>query len=253
MSKWGKSLLRWLGSVSCEGSRATSELDRGERETRVSSTDVTSGTDPSAGGIGGGRARFPVGGDVVGAMLRTGPSPAGPRMPSRYKYLLAFTVPATVWTALLAHGAWTFLPLVVYFGLVPALELAMSPSRENLDPVGRERVEADGRWYDALLHAIAPIQLATLALFLVQVREPGLSAIEVAGRISAMGIGCGALGINAGHELGHRKGKLARLFGQLCMLSSRGPGSIKPVDRATKRCEPTRAKVEKASLEVPIG
>ena len=141
-------------------------------------------------------------------------------MSSRHKYLLAFTVPATVWVALLADGAWTFLPLVVYFGLVPALELAMSPARDNLDEAARERVEADGRWYDALLYAVAPVQLATLALFLVQVGEPGLSAFEIAGRISAMGICCGVLGINAGHELGHRKGKLARLLGQVAMLTS---------------------------------
>ena len=141
-------------------------------------------------------------------------------MSSRRKYLLAFTVPATAWVALLGHGAWTFLPLVVYFALVPALELALPPARGNLDAAGRARVEADGRWYDALLYAVAPVQLATLALFLVQVREPGISALEVAGRVSAMGICCGVLGVNAGHELGHRKERLARFLGQLCMLTS---------------------------------
>ena len=141
-------------------------------------------------------------------------------MPNRYKYLLAFTVPLTVWVALFAHGAWTFLPLVVYFALVPALELAMPPMRDNLDEAGRDRAGADGRWYDAMLYAVAPFQLATLALFLVQVQEPGLSALEIAGRISAMGILCGVLGINAGHDLGHRKEPFARLLGQLCMLTS---------------------------------
>ena len=154
-------------------------------------------------------------------MLRASrPDEAPSPVRSRHKYLLAFTVPVTVWIALLGHGVWTFLPLLVYFGLVPALELLLDPVRDNLDGADRSRAEADARWYDALLHAVAPVQVATLLLFLVQVREPGLSALETVGRITAMGACCGILGINAGHELGHRKDRLSRFLGQVAMLTS---------------------------------
>ncbi len=140
-------------------------------------------------------------------------------MSSGYRYLLAYTVPLTVWVALFAHGALTFLPLFVYFGLVPVLELGLTPRRANLDAAAR-RDAASARRYDAMLYAVAPFLLATLALFVVQVQEPGLTAFEIAGRTVSMGLMCGILGVNAGHELGHRKQPLARLLGDVCMLSA---------------------------------
>ena len=140
-------------------------------------------------------------------------------MSSRYRYLLAFSVPLTVWVALFGHGLLTFLPLGVYFGLLPLVELALGPDRRNLDAAWRERAAAD-RFHDLVLYAVVPFQLVTLALFLVQVGEPGLAPLEIAGRTVSMGLMCGIIGINAGHELGHRSDPLARRLGDVLMLTS---------------------------------
>lgn len=137
----------------------------------------------------------------------------------RYRHLLAYTVPLSAWVAFLGHGAWTVLPLVLYFVVLPATELLLAPDARNLDDTAREAVAAS-RFHDVALYATVPLQLATLLLFLVQVDEPGLSAFETAGRIAAMGILCGVLGINAGHELGHRPSPLARRLGDVLLLTA---------------------------------
>jgi len=136
-----------------------------------------------------------------------------------YRHLLAFTVPLSVWVALFAHGAWTFLPLFLYFGLVPLAELALAPNPANLDEDARASV-ATSRFHDIALYATVPFQIVTLLLFLVQVGEPGLAPLELLGRIVSMGILCGVVGINAGHELGHRRSPLARRLGDVLLLTA---------------------------------
>jgi len=50
-------------------------------------------------------------------------------------------------------------------------------------------------------------------------QEP-LSIVEKIGRISSMGIMCGVLGINLGHELGHRLNRTEQFLGELMLLTS---------------------------------
>lgn len=138
-------------------------------------------------------------------------------MASGYRYPLAFTVPLTVWAALHAPGAWTFLPLYAYFGLVPAPELATSPRRDNLDDGVRGEAVA-ARRHDAMLYAVAPFQVGTLLMVPVQVQEPGPDAMEIAGRTVSMGLTCGILGIDAGHDPGHRRSRFARFPGDVYLF-----------------------------------
>jgi alkane 1-monooxygenase len=46
------------------------------------------------------------------------------------------------------------------------------------------------------------------------------SSSALIGRISSMGLMCGVLGINIGHELGHRSNRFERCIGELLLLSS---------------------------------
>lgn len=137
----------------------------------------------------------------------------------KFKYLTVLSLPVTVIFSLIVNGPWTFLPLVVFFGMVPLLELLFPPDARNMENNDRVLAENDS-FYDYLLYLMVPIQWGTLLYFLFAIQEPGLSYLELTGRISSMGLMCGIIGINVGHELGHRKPGLAHFLGELLMLSS---------------------------------
>lgn len=137
----------------------------------------------------------------------------------KFKYLAVLSLPVTVYLALTGHGLITFLPLLTFFGFVPLLELLFPPDHKNMDDAQKVLAESD-KFYDFLLYLMVPIQWVTVAFFLMQVTEPGLTALDLAGRVSSMGLMCGVIGINVGHELGHRPPGFAHLCGELLMLSS---------------------------------
>ena len=132
------------------------------------------------------------------------------------KYLLAFTIPAAVAASLWAEGAWAFGALVYAFGVLPALELVLPPARANLTDLERQFVAADGR-YDRLLWWMVPVQWALVVWFLV---HPGEDSVTFVGRIFALGLGCGVLGINVAHELGHRPDAFSQRLAHVLLASS---------------------------------
>jgi alkane 1-monooxygenase len=137
----------------------------------------------------------------------------------KWKYLAIFSLPCCVCIALFSHGWLCYLPLLVYFGILPLFELFLSPDRQNLTQDELEMVRADGT-YDLLLFLTVPAQVITLSIFLVQMQEVGLSTSDTIGRILAMGLSCGVMGINVGHELGHRNGAFPKFLGEVMMLTS---------------------------------
>tara|TARA_Y100001933_G_C18847135_1_gene500147 strand:+ start:690 stop:869 length:180 start_codon:yes stop_codon:yes gene_type:complete len=50
------------------------------------------------------------------------------------KYLLAYLLPALVLLSFVNEGWLTFLPLIVYFGALPLIELFIKPDNSNWDP-----------------------------------------------------------------------------------------------------------------------
>jgi alkane 1-monooxygenase len=59
-----------------------------------------------------------------------------------------------------------------------------------------------------------------IILFLFTIQDPTLTALEIIGRTLSLGVGCGALGINVAHELGHRVNKSEQLMAKILLLSS---------------------------------
>lgn len=141
-------------------------------------------------------------------------------MRSKYlKYLGAFTIPAVAVFSLLSVGWLTFLPLLYVFGLLPLVELLGKPSRDTLS-VEEEKILLHSWYFDALLYLMAAIQFASLFLFLHVISLREHTWLEMAGKISAMGILCGVLGINVAHELGHRKELFHHVLSQLLLATS---------------------------------
>ena len=137
----------------------------------------------------------------------------------RLKYLSILLLPITVYISFTSNGWLTFLPIVVFFGLVPTMELFFPPDKRNFSKE-EEQVEKKQRIYTYILYATVPIQLAYLFYFFIVIQDVGLTNLELIGRISAMGLMCGVIGINVGHELGHRNNRLDEFWGEILLLTS---------------------------------
>lgn len=135
------------------------------------------------------------------------------------KFLTILILPITVYISFTSMGWLTLLPLVVFFGFVPLLELLFNPDKQNLDKEQEER-EKENKLYTYILYATVPIQLLFLGWFLWMMKDAHLTTIEYIGRISAMGLMCGVIGINVGHELGHRNNRFDEFLGEILLLTS---------------------------------
>lgn len=136
----------------------------------------------------------------------------------KLKYLSILALPLTVYISFNSTDILTFLPLFVFFGLVPLLEIAFQPVANNLNERERELAVND-KYYDFLLYLMLPIQWGFLIYFFFTILETK-TTLDLAGKIVSMGIMCGVIGINLGHELGHRLSRMEQLIGEALLLSS---------------------------------
>ena len=88
----------------------------------------------------------------------------------------------------------------------------------NLDEAG-ERGAAANKAYDVLLFSIVPIQYGLLTYY-VWILARVASGVELVGKTLAMGIACGLLGLNVGHELGHRREAFPQFLCKMLYLST---------------------------------
>ena len=137
----------------------------------------------------------------------------------RLKYLFVFILPLGVYFAFNRQGWSTFSPIIFTFVLIPVLELFLKPDKENFDQETMLK-EKKSRIYDWILYLSVPIQLLMLVSFLFVMELTPINSVSYVGKVFAMGLLCGVLGINIGHELGHRPSRWAQFFGELLLLTS---------------------------------
>ncbi len=119
------------------------------------------------------------------------------------RYTFVFSALAFGIVSLLAHGIWTFaLPLYAFL-FVPLLEQIIPATGTNLTEEEEEQ-EAKNPMYDYVLYIMVPVLYGFLILGIFSLQEPGLTTLELVGRIFSIGLALVAAGINIGHELGHR-------------------------------------------------
>lgn len=134
------------------------------------------------------------------------------------KYLLVFTIPLTVYVSFEATGWLTFLPLIYVFGIVPLSDLFFKIDATNFDKE-QEEIEKNNKLYTYILYLTLPVQILFLVWFLIITHNHSLN-IDLIGKIFAMGIMSGVIGINVGHELGHRNNRFDELLGEILLLTS---------------------------------
>jgi len=135
------------------------------------------------------------------------------------KYFPIFTAFIAVSVSFIYTGWWTYTALIYVFGIVPLMDMVMPAPEKNMTAMEEELALQDSL-YDWMLYLMVSIQYLFLGWFLFVVSEPTLSTFEVFGRITAMGVLCGSLGINVAHELGHRSKKIEQTLSKALLLTS---------------------------------
>jgi alkane 1-monooxygenase len=135
------------------------------------------------------------------------------------KYLLGYINVAIIGLSIYLGGVWSFLALAYVFILIPLAELFLTGSQINMDKQEEEIARRD-RIYDFLVYSAVPFQFGLIVFFLFRVSDPSLALWEKIGMMTALGISCGALGINAGHELGHRISWYEQLMAKMLLSTA---------------------------------
>ncbi|MBK7964219.1 MAG: alkane 1-monooxygenase [Bacteroidetes bacterium] len=135
------------------------------------------------------------------------------------KYLVALVIPLHTIYGFYAGGWFLLFPLFLSFLLIPLLELLIPPDSSNMNALQLE-LEERNPMYDGLLYLLLPLQIFNLFLFLNQVGDSEVSNFDRIVMISCMGLNCGIIGINVGHELGHRTNTFEVILAKTFLLSS---------------------------------
>ncbi len=133
---------------------------------------------------------------------------------SKLKYFVILIFPLAALTAFTFDGLLTFLPAILFFGVVPIAELFLKPDHQNTEK------RTNDKFYDWYLYALVPLQLLILTAFLFAVSSEDSTIFDLLGRIVSMGLMCGLLGITLGHELGHRTNRREQFLGEIALLTS---------------------------------
>src|SRR5690349_20066515 len=136
-----------------------------------------------------------------------------------FKYLSPFLLYYGAIASFLNSGFVVWLPLIYSWFLIPLIELFIQPDESNLSEA-EEELAKKNIWYDVLLYLVVPFQFLALGLFLYTTTYWHQNCVDVIGKTFVMGFLCGVMGINVGHELGHRSNKAEQLLAKLLLMSS---------------------------------
>lgn len=116
-------------------------------------------------------------------------------------YSIAYLPLALALVGFWLGGGWTWAAPAMVFGVFPLLELSSRGSEAGPPALtGARRLLGHG-----LLYLAVPAQLLGLGAFLQQVSMGALHGPALIGATLSAGILCALYGINAAHELGHRR------------------------------------------------
>ena len=133
------------------------------------------------------------------------------------KYLLAYTLPAVTIIGMYLGGSWSFAGVIFAFGLLPLLELTLPAHTDNFDE-SVEMSRSKRRFFDLLLYLNLPILYGIVGYFIYLVNFTAPTTSELVGITLSVGVMIASLGINVGHELGHRTNRFEQLIAQALLL-----------------------------------
>lgn len=135
------------------------------------------------------------------------------------KYLLVYLTPVIVLLSIASGDGRSFAAIVLLFGIIPLIELFTQGSVKNPEPLEEQSLSAEKK-YDWILYGLLPAQIITVIYFLRQIGVEDYGVGYRTGAILAFGLSCGILGINAAHELGHRRTWYEQLMSKMLLLTT---------------------------------
>ena len=137
------------------------------------------------------------------------------------KYLLAMTVPIAGLISLSLPGIFAWAGVLYAFLFVPLVEFLLDADPINLSKAQEEIVSRDCV-YDGIILSMVPFQYFVVWQFLtlVSTEYDACTTSQLIGMTLSVGVCCGALGINAAHELCHRSDNLSQIASKLLLLTS---------------------------------
>jgi alkane 1-monooxygenase len=137
-------------------------------------------------------------------------------------FLAPILLPLSFYISLTHTNVLAFHTVFMVFGFIPLMDIIIPKSVINPIDLAEEKALKDKIIFDILVWVALPIQLFCLGFFLVHFKAnyASVSVYTQIGWIAAMGICAGVLGINVGHELGHRIGSWQRYVGKALLWTS---------------------------------
>jgi len=136
-----------------------------------------------------------------------------------FKYFLVWTIPLSGYIAFTNEGLLAWFGVLYAFVILPILDHFLPINSTNHDAKTIKQFE-NNSFYDIILILLIPVQLVFLIWFLFSIDAPDLSATTFYGRVFSMGILCTVLGINAGHELGHRTQRSMQIGAKILLTTT---------------------------------
>jgi len=133
------------------------------------------------------------------------------------KYLLAYLLPLAGYLGLYCGGVWSFGSIYVAFVILPLLEFIL-PARDANHAPEEEPERAARSLFDYLLYFNLPILIGAVVYLLHVVTTRELATYELTGMVMNVGLMIGTIGINVGHELGHRANKAEQWLAQALLM-----------------------------------
>jgi alkane 1-monooxygenase len=135
------------------------------------------------------------------------------------KYLLSFVLPWAAFCGLYFGGFRSFFVPIIAFGILPLLELILPAGKSNYLE-SEEPARISQKFFDFLLYLNVPLQYGILFTYLWMISFTEKDSIWIIGNTWGVGICCGVMGINVGHELGHRTTVFEKMLAKFLLLTS---------------------------------
>ena len=113
------------------------------------------------------------------------------------------------------HEAWLLLPVLLSYVLLPAFDWLVGEDENNPPEAVVRQLDAD-RYYRVLTYLVVPLHFVSLIVAAWWAATQPLSIVAFIGLAVVAGMTSG-LGINTGHELGHKKSFLERTLAKIVL------------------------------------
>jgi alkane 1-monooxygenase len=138
----------------------------------------------------------------------------------RRLWLLSVVFPLQPFLGIALHAAtgnelWLLLPILLNFGLAPAIDMILGEDRNNPPEAVVMQLDRDP-YYRRLTYVIVPLHYISLLGVAAYATTQQLSAWAFLGLAIVAGL-IGGLAINTAHELGHKNSRLERWLAKLAL------------------------------------